>query len=101
MYASTGCMDMARRGHSWLGLTDGVAGHLGGVDCEILAQDFNRIDRIFIPPRYTIHSRSPTAKNSGVKRAWPGAISGWLKIHNKIFLKSKNSKLAVVVDNFK
>jgi hypothetical protein len=36
------------------------------------------IDRILIPPRYTFFSRSPHAKNSGVKRAWPGAISGWV-----------------------
>jgi hypothetical protein len=36
----------------------------------------NRIDRILIPPRYTFFSGSSHAKNSGVKRAWPGAISG-------------------------
>jgi hypothetical protein len=38
----------------------------------------NRIDRILIPPRYTFFSGSPPTKNSGVKRDWPGAISGWV-----------------------
>jgi hypothetical protein len=38
----------------------------------------NRIDRILIPPRYTFFSGSLPAKNSGVKRAWLGAISGWV-----------------------
>jgi hypothetical protein len=37
----------------------------------------NRIDRILIPPRYTFFSESTPAKNSGVKHAWPEAISGW------------------------
>jgi hypothetical protein len=46
--------------------------------CDILAQGFNRTDKILIPPRYTFFFRSPTAKNSGVKRAWPGAILGWV-----------------------
>jgi hypothetical protein len=36
------------------------------------------IDRILIPPRYIFFFRSPTEKNSGVKCAWPGAISGWV-----------------------
>jgi hypothetical protein len=36
------------------------------------------IDRILIPPRYTFFSGSPPAKNPGVKRAWPRAISGWV-----------------------
>jgi hypothetical protein len=35
----------------------------------------NKIDKILIPPRYTFFSRSPPAKNSGVKYAWPRAIS--------------------------
>jgi hypothetical protein len=39
---------------------------------------FNRIDRIFIPPRYTFFFGSPTKKNSGIKRVWSGAISGWM-----------------------
>jgi hypothetical protein len=36
------------------------------------------IDRILIPPRYTFFFESPPAKNSRVKRAWPGAILGWV-----------------------
>jgi hypothetical protein len=36
------------------------------------------IDRIFIPPRYTFFSENPPEKNPGVKRAWPGAILGWV-----------------------
>jgi hypothetical protein len=36
------------------------------------------IDRILIPSRYIFFFRSPSAKNSGVKRAWPGAITGWV-----------------------
>jgi hypothetical protein len=36
-----------------LGLTDGDAGLLRGVDCGILAKGFNMIDRILIPSRYT------------------------------------------------
>jgi hypothetical protein len=61
-----------------LELADEDVGLLRGVDCEILAQGFNRIDRILILPRYTFFFGSPPAKNSGVKRAWPGAISGWV-----------------------
>jgi hypothetical protein len=38
----------------------------------------NRIHRILIPSRYTFFSESPTEKKSRVKRAWPGAISGWV-----------------------
>jgi hypothetical protein len=38
----------------------------------------NRIDIILIPPRYTFFSESPLVKNPRVKRAWPGAISGWV-----------------------
>jgi hypothetical protein len=36
------------------------------------------IDRILMPIRYTFFSGSPPAKNSGIKRAWPGAILGWM-----------------------
>jgi hypothetical protein len=36
------------------------------------------IDRILIPSRYTFFSGRPPAKNSGVKRAWPEAILGWV-----------------------
>jgi hypothetical protein len=36
------------------------------------------IDRILIPSMYTFFSRSPPAKNSMFKRAWPEAASGWM-----------------------
>jgi hypothetical protein len=36
------------------------------------------IDRILIPPWYTFFFGSPPTKNSRVKRAWPGGISGWV-----------------------
>jgi hypothetical protein len=38
----------------------------------------NRINSILIPLSCNFFSGSPSAKNSGVKRAWPGAISGWV-----------------------
>jgi hypothetical protein len=38
----------------------------------------NRIDRILILSRYTFFSESSHVKNFRVKRAWPGAISGWV-----------------------
>jgi hypothetical protein len=44
----------------------------------------NRIDRILIPARYTFFG-SPPAKNYRVKRAWPGAILGWVT-DREIFL---------------
>jgi hypothetical protein len=44
----------------------------------------NRIDRILISPRYTFFFGSSPAKNSGVKRVWPGAISGWV-IDREVF----------------
>jgi hypothetical protein len=43
------------------------------------------IDRIIIPPRYNFFFGSPPAKNFGVKRAWLGAISGWVTIR-EVFL---------------
>jgi hypothetical protein len=36
------------------------------------------IDRILIPPRDTLFSRSPTEKNFEVKRAKLSAILGWV-----------------------
>jgi hypothetical protein len=38
----------------------------------------NRINSILIPLSCNFFFGSPPAKNSGVKRAWPGAISGWV-----------------------
>jgi hypothetical protein len=61
-----------------LGLTDGDIDLLKGLDCDILTQGFNTIDRILIPSRYTFFFRSSTTKNSGVKRAWPVAILIWV-----------------------
>jgi hypothetical protein len=50
-----------------LGLTDGDVDLLREVDCDIVAQDLIGFDRI--QTRYTFFSRSPTKKNSRVKRA--------------------------------
>jgi hypothetical protein len=56
--------------------TDEDVGLLRGVDCNIpLAY---RINSILIPPSCNFFSGSPPAKNPGVKRAWSGAISGWV-----------------------
>jgi hypothetical protein len=44
----------------------GMSVFLGGVDCDILAQDFNRIDRILIPPSNTFFSESTPAKTLGL-----------------------------------
>jgi hypothetical protein len=41
-------------------------------------QGYKLVDRILITLRYTFFSRSLTIKNSGVKRAWPIAILGWV-----------------------
>jgi hypothetical protein len=38
----------------------------------------NRINSILISPSCNFFSGSTPAKNFGVKRAWPGAISGWV-----------------------
>jgi hypothetical protein len=43
------------------------------------------IDIILIPSRCTFFFGSPPAKNSRVKRAWPGAILRWV-IDQKVFL---------------
>jgi hypothetical protein len=56
--------------------TDEDVGLLRGVDCNI--PRLNRINSILIPPSYNFFSGSLTTKNSGVKRAWPRAISGWV-----------------------
>jgi hypothetical protein len=37
-YASTGCMDVAKRGRSWLGVDRQGRRSSKGVDCDILAQ---------------------------------------------------------------
>jgi hypothetical protein len=67
-----------------LGLTDGDIGLLkGGLSHPI--SRLNRIDRILIPLRYTFFFGSPPVKNSGVKRVWPGVISGWV-INREVFM---------------
>jgi hypothetical protein len=45
---------------------------------SVTSPRLNRINSILIPPSCNFFSGSPSAKNSGVKRAWPGAISGWV-----------------------
>jgi hypothetical protein len=52
-----------------LGLTNEDIGLLGGVDCDIMSKDLNRIDKILIPTMYTFFFRSPIEKNSEVKHA--------------------------------
>jgi hypothetical protein len=42
--------------------------------CDILAQVFNRIDRIVISTRYTFFFESSCLRNLEVKGAWPIAI---------------------------
>jgi hypothetical protein len=58
--------------------------HITDIVCDILAQDFNRTDRILIPPRYTFFFGSLATKNLEVKRAWPEVMSGWV-IDRKVF----------------
>jgi hypothetical protein len=45
---------------------------------SVTSPRLNRINSILIPPSCNFFFGSPPAKNSGVKRAWPGAISGWV-----------------------
>jgi hypothetical protein len=71
MYVSTGHMDMTKRGRSMLGVDRRRCRSSKRVDCDILTEGFNRIERILIPPRYTFFSGSPTIKNSRVERACP------------------------------
>jgi hypothetical protein len=40
------------------------------------------MDRIFIPSRYIFFSKSPTVKNSRVKRIGSRAISEWVLVYN-------------------
>jgi hypothetical protein len=68
---------VAKRGHSWLGVDRRGRRSSKGVDYDILAQGLIGLIE------YSYHqgipfSGSPPAKNSGVKRAWPEAISGWV-----------------------
>jgi hypothetical protein len=76
VYASTGHTDVAKMGCFWLGIDRRGIDLLRGVDCDILAQSLIGLIRILILPMYTFFSGSSTAKNFGVKHAWPGAISG-------------------------
>jgi hypothetical protein len=78
MYGSTERTDVVKREHFWLRVDRRLIGLLRWVDCDILAQDFNRIDRIFISLKYIFFSESLTVKNSEVKRVWPEAISRWV-----------------------
>jgi hypothetical protein len=78
MYINIGRTDVVKSGRFWLRVDQRGRRSSKGVDCDILAQDLIGFDRILIPSRYTFFSRSLTKKNSGVKRVWPGAISGWM-----------------------
>jgi hypothetical protein len=60
---------MAKKGCFWLGIVQHGHRSSKGVDCDILTQYFNMIDRILIPPRYTFFSESPYMKDSCVKCA--------------------------------
>jgi hypothetical protein len=80
-YDDTRHTDVAKRGGSWIGLTDEDVGLLMGVDCNILAPKMgypgprlNRINRVFIPTRCIFFFGSLSRKNLQVKRAWIGAI---------------------------
>jgi hypothetical protein len=57
---------VVKRGRSWLGVDQWGyrSSKGGGVDCDILAEDFNMIDTILIPLRYTFFFRSPTVKKT-------------------------------------
>jgi hypothetical protein len=85
MYISTGCTDVVKRGHFWLGIDQRGCLSSKRVDYDILAQGINRIDRILIPSKYTFFFRSSTTKNSGVKHVWHGAILRWVT-DRKVFL---------------
>jgi hypothetical protein len=58
MYVSTGCTDVVKRGHFWLGIDQRGCRSSKGVDYDILAQGINRIDRILIPSKYTFFSEA-------------------------------------------
>jgi hypothetical protein len=50
----------------------------------VTSSRLNRINSILIPLSCNFFSESPSAKNSRVKRAWPGAILGWV-IDREVF----------------
>jgi hypothetical protein len=76
---------VVKRGRSWLGVARRGRRSSKGGGLRHPYSRLNRIDRILIPPRYTLFFGSPPAKNSGVKCAWPGAISGWVT-NREVFL---------------
>jgi hypothetical protein len=45
---------------------------------DVTSPRLNRINSILIPLSCNFFSGSPSVKNFRVKRAWPGAISGWV-----------------------
>jgi hypothetical protein len=67
-YVNTRRMNVVKRGRSWLRDRRGRRSSKG----------LNRINSILIPLSCNFFSGSPSAKNFGVKRAWAGAISGWV-----------------------
>jgi hypothetical protein len=70
-YASIGCMDVAKRGRSWLKADQRGRRFSKGVDCDILAQGFNRIDRILIPPRYDFFPEAQLQRTLGLSVLGP------------------------------
>jgi hypothetical protein len=63
-----------------LGLSDGVIGLLRGVNCDIVAQGLIGLNRILIPPRYTIFFGNSAIKKYEVKCAWLREILGWVTV---------------------
>jgi hypothetical protein len=61
-----------------LGLTDEDVGLLRGVDCDILTHGLIGFIEYSYHQGIPSFSEAHLQKNSGVKRAWPGAISGWV-----------------------
>jgi hypothetical protein len=57
--------------------TQRVHGHFWG-KAGVTSPQLNRINSILIPLSCNFFFGSPSAKNSRVKRGWPGAISGWV-----------------------
>ena len=70
--------DVAKRGHSWLGIDRRGRRSLKGVSMWYPDLGLNRINRILISISCNFFSGSRSPKNSEVKRAWPGAIWGWM-----------------------
>jgi hypothetical protein len=71
MRMPVGCMNVAKRGCSWLKADQRGCKFSKGVDCDILAQGFNRIDRILIPPRYDFFPEAQLQRTLGLSVLGP------------------------------